>query len=327
MDFCTIVSETKRIINAHSRHFLALSVLFLLPLSFSFVVLPTLQDLLIDSFPNNSKIFVARTDFASQLDEPIISSKTLWLVSAYSLFTFFFSLCAVGSITYSVFHGFYGRPVKLISAIKSTFFSFFPLLGTVIVVDMITFAITILFLIILFLVIRGVELLGFETEFSSPYFLGLFLVLAIVLIVVLLYLQVIWNLSFVVVVVESKWGLQSLRRSASLIKGMKRVAVSLQLIFVIFAAIFLLASYSTVRLVDVSDGWKRWEFVLQIVGTSSFLMMVLLYNLASNTVLYMYCKAIHGELAFEIAEEFAREYVCFPFDDEKVPHLVSVVYA
>lgn len=88
-----------------------------------------------------------------------------------------------------------------------------------------------------------------------------------------------------------------------------------------------MGSFWMVRLDSVYEGWKSWEFVLQIVVTSSFLTVLLLYNLAANTVLYMYCKAIHGELAFEIAEEFAREYVCFPFDDEKVPHLVTVVYA
>ncbi|XP_015869791.2 uncharacterized protein LOC107407075 [Ziziphus jujuba] len=329
LDVCTVFSETKRIINAHSRHFLALSVLFILPLSFSFVVFPTLQDLLIDPIPNNSQIFTALTDFVPQLelqDQPTVSAKTLFLALAYSVLTFVFSLCAIGSITYSVFHGFYGRPVKLVSAIKSIFFSFFPLLGTLIVAQIIVFAIAILFAIFLFLVITGIDFLGFETDLSSPYVLVLFVILMIVLISVLLYLQTIWNLAFVVVVLESSWGLQPLRRSGNLLKGMRRVAFSMMLFFVSFAAISLLASFSTVRVVGVSDGWKSWQFVVEIVGTSSFLTLVMLYNFAANTVLYMYCKAIQGELAFEIVEEFAREYVCLPFDDEKVPHVVSVVY-
>ena len=55
-------------------------------------------------------------------------------------------------------------------------------------------------------------------------------------------------------------------------------------------------------------------------------MSILLYNTAVNTVLYLYCKAIHGELALEIAEEFARGYVSLPFDEGKVPHVVSVVH-
>lgn len=174
--------------------------------------------------------------------------------------------------------------------------------------------------------ITGIDFLGFETDLSSPYVLVLFVILMIVLISVLLYLQTIWNLAFVVVVLESSWGLQPLRRSGNLLKGMRRVAFSMMLFFVSFAAISLLASFSTVRVVGVSDGWKSWQFVVEIVGTSSFLTLVMLYNFAANTVLYMYCKAIQGELAFEIVEEFAREYVCLPFDDEKVPHVVSVVY-
>lgn len=169
--------------------------------------------------------------------------------------------------------------------------------------------------------------MGFETDLSSPYVLVFVVILLIVLISVLLYVQMIWNLAFVVVVLESSWGLQSLRRSGNLLKGMRRVAFSMLLYFVSFAAIFLLASSSTVRLVGVTDEWKSWQFVVEIVVTSSFLTLVLLYNYAANTVLYMYCKAIRGELAFEIAEEFAREYVCLPFDDEKVPHVVSVMYA
>jgi len=41
----------------------------------------------------------------------------------------------------------------------------------------------------------------------------------------------------------------------------------------------------------------------------------------SITKLYMYCKTVHGELAYEIVEEFVWQYVRFPFDDGKVPHV------
>lgn len=77
-----------------------------------------------------------------------------------------------------------------------------------------------------------------------------------------------------------------------------------------------------------SDGWawKDWAFVVQIVLTSTLLMLLMLYHAAADTVLYMYCKAVHGELAFEIAEEFAWQYVSLPFDEAKVPHVVSVVH-
>lgn len=74
-----------------------------------------------------------------------------------------------------------------------------------------------------------------------------------------------------------------------------------------------------------SGAWKDWAFVVQIVLTSAVLTILMLYKAAANTVLYMYCKAVHGELALEIAEEFAWQYVSLPFDESKVPHVVSVV--
>ncbi|KAF5945484.1 hypothetical protein HYC85_015712 [Camellia sinensis] len=55
-----------------------------------------------------------------------------------------------------------------------------------------------------------------------------------------------------------------------------------------------------------SDVWKCLSFVLQTVLGSSIVALFLLQNVASTTVLYMYCKALRGELAGAIAEEFAR---------------------
>lgn len=173
---------------------------------------------------------------------------------------------------------------------------------------------------------RVVELLGLEAEYSSPYFMTFFGVVLLVWVVVLVYLQVNWTLACVVVVVESSWGFESLRRSASLIKGMRGVALSLLLFFGFFAGIVMWTSAVwAVGSDGASEGWKSWEFVVQIVMASILLMVVLLYTAAASTVLYMYCKAIHGELALEIAEEFAREYVSLPFHGGKVPHVVSVV--
>lgn len=215
--------------------------------------------------------------------------------------------------------------MKLISAIKSVFTSFFPLLLTVIIFQVIVSLICIAFGLFLFLVVRAMELLGHEVEYSSPYFVTFSGVLLLALIMVLVYLQVNWSLVSVIVVVESRWGFEPLSRSASLVKGMRGVALSLLLFFGGFAGIVVwTGAVSAVGSDGASDEWKSWAFVVQIVVTSTLLMLLLLYYAAANTVLYMYCKALHGELAVEIAEEFAREYVSLPFDDGKVPHVVSV---
>ena len=194
---------------------------------------------------------------------------------------------------------------------------------------------------------------------------------------------------------ESNWGLETLGRSSCFIKGMKGVAFSRLVFFRGFVATLVWSTWVSVIGSPNDTWWKSWAFVVQIVVTCTSLLLLLLYNTASNrngspivirtpivnaiakttsfdykgclwrkwkkknwarfshafpynqrnntilptassdnyrgskstsnTMLYRYCKAIHGELALEIAKEFEREYVSLPFDDAKVPHIVSVV--
>lgn len=151
-----------------------------------------------------------------------------------------------------------------------------------------------------------------------------YLLLFVVIGSVFVYFQVNWVLAPVIVVAESKWGFEPLWRSTKLVKGMRSVSLSLLLFFGVLTGILVWGNSNTVLSIT-SIGWRSWAFVLQIVLGSSLVTLLLLHNAAANTVLYMYCKALHGELAFEIAEEFAREYVSLPFDDEKVPYVVTVI--
>ncbi|KAF6171769.1 hypothetical protein GIB67_007290 [Kingdonia uniflora] len=131
---------------------------------------------------------------------------------------------------------------------------------------------------------------------------------------VLLYLVVNWVLACVVVVVELSWGYAPLRRSAVLVKESRGVGVSLVLFYGGFMGLMVWASFG----LKLGSGvWGEVLFVVQTVLLSSCLTGLLLHSMASVTVFYMYCKALHGELAFEIAEEFSREYVSLPFDEEK----------
>uniref|UniRef100_A0A2P2IQJ3 Transmembrane protein n=1 Tax=Rhizophora mucronata TaxID=61149 RepID=A0A2P2IQJ3_RHIMU len=326
LNLCTLLTESKRIIKAHSRHFLALSVLFLLPLSFSVTVYPTLQNLVNQSAAQNAKVLLSRTTNLIVHQDPspsgpLITAQSLVLPLLFTIFTSALSLLAVGSITYSVFHGFYGRPVKLVSAIGSAFTSFLPLLVTVVFAQIIVLGILLVSGSLLFLVIKGIELVGVRAEQSSPYLIGIALT---VLVLVLIYLQLNWTLLGVVVVVEKRWGLEPLKRSSSLVNGVRKVALSSVLFFGVLA-VTLFAGSTFVELGSTNVEWKIWGFVAQIVESSIILTLLFLYNIASSTILYMFCKAVNGELASEIAEEFAGEYVSLPFDDGKVPHVVSVV--
>ncbi|TKY58917.1 hypothetical protein E2542_SST15992 [Spatholobus suberectus] len=127
-----ILSESKRIINAHSRHFLALSVIFLLPLSFSLIVSPFLFPLLSPHHSSHIHILLRHSQPPQPQNPSLPFSFSLPLL-LFFLSLFLFSLCALASITHSVFHGFFGRPVKLLSALLSIPASFFPLLATALI--------------------------------------------------------------------------------------------------------------------------------------------------------------------------------------------------
>ena len=129
---------------------------------------------------------------------------------------------------------------------------------------------------------------------------------------------------------ESKWGFEPLWRSSYLVNGMRSVLLSLFLVFGILIGFLVWMATKSVMDFAIVEDWKSWDFVLQTIISSGFLTVLtvlLLHYTAANTVLYMYCKALHGELAIEIAEEFAREYISLPFDDEKIPHIVTVISA
>lgn len=318
-----VFSETKRIISAHSRHFLALSVLFLLPLSFSLVVYPFVSP----SPPTLSHHHKSVFYYSSPEPEiPPFEKSDLVVPIVYALVVLIFSLCAIASITYSTFHGFYGRPVKFIASIKSVLFSISPLFVTLIVAEIILGLLVFAFGGFTVLVYNGIVLLGVDIDFQNVYFMGFVIALTAVLLGFLVYLKVEWYLSSVVVVVESQWGLAPLRRSSYLVKGMRKVAFFMLLLFgILIGLLGMLCSRLVPNVDGISEGWVSWAFIFQTVVYTASMTILMLYNVAANAVLYMYCKALRGELAFEIAEEFAQEYVSLPFDDGKSLHVVYVV--
>ncbi|KVH97722.1 uncharacterized protein LOC112522735 [Cynara cardunculus var. scolymus] len=319
LNLCGVLSESKRIVNAHSRHFLALSLLFLLPLSCSIVIFPT------------ACLPQTRPDVVfSAGDYTLKSPRTLIFPIVYTFVVYLLSICALATITHSTYHGFYGRPVKFLPAIKSIIFSFFPLVSTAIAAKFFIFLISLSFLMFVVVIIKLAQNLGFVIDYNSSYFFWFCAFLGVALSLIMVYFQVNWGLASVVAVTESKWGFEPLWRSSYLVNGMRSVSLSLILVFGVQIGFWVWMASNSLLDFGTIDEWRSWDFVSQTIITSGFLSILtflLLHYTAANTVLYMYCKALHGELAIEIAEEFAREYVSLPFDDAKVPHVVTVVSA
>nr|GEV87021.1 hypothetical protein CTI12_AA457640 [Tanacetum cinerariifolium] len=137
---------------------------------------------------------------------------------------------------------------------------------------------------------------------------------------VIIYFHVNWSLPFVVVVVESKRGIEPLMRSSYLIKGMRSVSLILLLSYGTFCGLLVWV------LTDSLHEFISWVYVLFTMLGSSYLVWLLLQITIANIVLYNYCKELHGELATG-TKGFAHEYINLLASDAKVPCVATVTTA
>ncbi|KAJ0677670.1 hypothetical protein HanRHA438_Chr12g0543581 [Helianthus annuus] len=291
--------ESRRIILSRFCHFLTLS-LFFLPLSFSI----TKYTLSRFSLPDEPYTLVYIEDHSNH-------QKHVTYYLFYTLLIHVLALCAIGTITYSTHHAFFGKPVKILDALKSLTFSFFRLASTIIAAYILVVMITLSVILFVATVIMLVHNLGFvDIDYYYVYFPA---IMGVILLVVIICFPVNWSLAFAVVVVESKWGFAPLIRSSYLAKGMRSVSRLVRLYFVVFVGLMVMICSANVM-------------ALTMIG-SIVITMFLLWIIAANTVLYNYCKALHGELELEAVEGFGHDYMNLPSDLVKVPHIVSVVTA
>ncbi|XP_071714533.1 uncharacterized protein [Rutidosis leptorrhynchoides] len=302
-----VLSESKRIIRSNYTHFLTLS-LFFLPISVYLIINPTLH--------------IADHHHFTADRHPQYNQKTAINHLIYVLTVSILALTATATITFSTHHGFFNNPIDFLTAIKSLIVSFIPLVATVIVANTLLFLMLFTYLMLIGLGVMLLQTLGFVSviDYNSIYFMLFSALVGLGLFAIVLYYHVNWSLAFVVVVVESKWGFSPLMRSAYLVKGMRSVSLSLLLFYGVLGGL-LVYVYSRSLLTYGVTGWG----VFFTVFGSMFLMMLLLQSTTANTVLYNYCKALHGELAIEVGEGFGYEYDNLAADDEKAPRIVTVV--
>ncbi|KAK8522869.1 hypothetical protein V6N13_115817 [Hibiscus sabdariffa] len=283
-DLQAIRSECNRIIKADSRNFHAIIFLLLFPISLPLVFY---------------QVF------------PI---KTLTFNLLYTLTIPILSLFATGSTTYSVSHGFHDRPVKLSSAIRAAFTSFFPLLSTFLVTQLITAVLGSVLGLAFFSLFKATQV-----DYSSPFFHLLCLAYVTSLAFIVVYLQANWIFAYPIVVLESSWGLEPLKRSRALVKGKKGIAFKIVLFWGFFCWLGTWSSMLRMAVSACGELKIRASFVQIItIPAASYYPLIFFYNLAVNTVFYMNSKALHGE--------FAGKYASLPSDDDgKVPPAVSIV--
>ncbi|XP_020590075.1 uncharacterized protein LOC110031289 [Phalaenopsis equestris] len=312
-----VLSVSSRVVSDHSRHFLALSVLFLLPLSFIIIASPSLLPILMHHHQFLPPQSLLR-------DAPLSSTspdftRTLILASAAAALFLPIASAGAAAVTRSVIDGFYGRPVKILPNLRSLHIPVLHLLATVLSGFLIFSAIVALIVSLCLLLLFILSILDVESGSVPPYSFA-----AGIAAITIARFQLEWCLAGVVSVMESTWGFAPLKRSGELIDGMRLAAICL---WVVFGAGIGFTLWG-LGLWEIPSGGS-WYDVMPVVGKtvlgSALTSLLLLYIIVTHAALYLYCKAVHGELLGEIVEEFASEYVTLPFDDNRVPHVVSVV--
>lgn len=317
--FFGIFEESRRIISAHSRHFLGLSVLFLLPISFLNCAASTFRKWVdIDGGPEELLRGTARP-YGPQGFLPFstgfsVANKTevVLFITLYTAVIFALGLCSNAAVTHSICNGFFGRAVKLPSAIKSIPGSVWRLVFTTVCAVGALVGICMGFVFIRALGVWGLSEFDIHVASMIPereiafVFIGL----------VAMYLQIHWVLASVIPVAERSWGLEPLRRSSYLVKGMRRLSFSLNLFFAI--AGLVLALWANYLQSSASDSLDLLSKIVQNITVLAAMTLLFLYNIATNTVFYMYCKAYHNELLEAIIEECAQDYLILPFHDQKL---------
>ncbi|KAM3304281.1 hypothetical protein P3S67_015313 [Capsicum chacoense] len=299
-----IIESTRNIFKSHVGHFHAISILFLLPIVFSIIVYPSFH----------LAIFHPEYDFTSfaQLQ---FSNIEITVLIVYTLFLSLFFVCGVGTTTYSAVQTFYDRPINLVSSIKSIRNSFFPLLSTFIVSQTIFTSISLLLALILAFVVRILQSLGLK--YDSNHLFSFVIFGLIVLVPVLIWLQVNWSLAYVIAVVESKKGYETLRRSVNLVKGKRWIAFGILMYYGFVIVLMVVGSAMFLVCVDAAKGdqWRSQAVMLQTVLGSVLGYVLMNQHLVANMVLYMYCNDLNNDEKLSL--ETGGEYVSLRLDEEK----------
>ncbi|GJX78700.1 hypothetical protein Tco_0326849 [Tanacetum coccineum] len=253
-----LLHQPIKILNTNSLHFITLSLLFL-PLTFSITTIIQLHHL---TSADVTTILQTLTTF---------KNLTTLLTVIISTIT------GTALITYSTHQAIYRTPLTFSSTFKSLSHSFIPLLST--------FLAGIIKLTLVSL------LLTLSSTVLNEFRFFLFVISRVLLIVIVLHL-VNWGSVPSVVVLESKYGFEALRKSASQ-SVMVRVY---SFVFMLFTGgmIGLMLYYCAV-VNNMESVVSKWISIVQVSAYHIQSCMTIALYLVMNSVLYVWFKAGNGD--------------------------------
>ncbi|GAV71231.1 hypothetical protein CFOL_v3_14725 [Cephalotus follicularis] len=128
-------------------------------------------------------------------------------------------------------------------------------------------------------------------------------ILLVVALSFLSYLSIVWNLAFVISVLEEIYGIEALGEATKIVKGMKLHGFLLNLLFAVITVIL----FQGLRLIPLKQSTKVQVIIGLLVVNSMYLVRMIL--MMGYTVLYYKCKKTLGE---DVELQGSAEYVKIP---------------
>ncbi|KAM7507835.1 hypothetical protein LguiA_018288 [Lonicera macranthoides] len=208
-----------------------------------------------------------------------------WLFKlAYYIAVLILSLLSTSAVVYTI--------ACLYTAREITFKKIMSVVPRVWKRLMVTFLCTFLAFFIYHLILVLIILLAVVTLGSTNAFFPIFIIILILYSAGFVYMTIIWQLASVISVLEKTYGFKAVMKSKNLIKGKRWVTIGiflkLNILFVVIQVVFAI----WVMYGEPIDLWKR---LLIGVACWVLLVMLILFGLVVQTIIYFVCKSYHHE--------------------------------
>ncbi|KAG6624330.1 hypothetical protein I3843_16G020700 [Carya illinoinensis] len=288
-----VYREAYKIILSWRRILSQITLAFVIPLAFIYLVHMDVSDLLFSRIIHNEIVLDETRDGTPKYNKlsDVVTSEwiTFWLFkAAYFTFLLIFSLLSTSAVVYTIACIYTGREVtfkKVMSVVPKVW-------KRLMVTFICTFIAFFVYNIVAFLITIAIAITLLEFLASDKYFIPTFIAVGILYLVGFVYMTIVWQLASVVTVLEDSYGVRAMLKSKALLKGKMLVATVIFFKLNISLAIIQIAFRKL-----VVHGWRLGMASRLGYGIISLLLlfMLLLFGLVIQTVIYFVCKSYHHE--------------------------------
>ncbi|KAF8377096.1 hypothetical protein HHK36_030469 [Tetracentron sinense] len=284
-----IYKEACKIIFSWRKIFTQITIALIIPLTFIFLAHIEISGILLSKIHHN-EITLDQTQIDSPKYNKItdhISSEwaTIWLFKiTYFIFFLVLSLLSTSAIVYTIACIYTAKEVtfrKVMSVVPKVW-------KRLMVTFLVSFLIIFVYNIVAVLTLILVVLLIGNTKFGEI----ILVLLIIIYLIGLLYVSIVWHLASIVSVLEDVYGVQAMIKSKNLIKGKMGVAI---FIFLKLNIAFTIIQVTFERLVVHGESLGMGNRVGYGILFFLLLLILILFGLVVQTVIYFVCKSYHHE--------------------------------